>query len=462
MRLHKSGLAMAAALLVLTGCASITTPEAAQSAAKVQVPEQPKDWLAGADVGDVRVGWIETFDDPALVKLVHEAQENNKDLQAAAANVERAQILARQSGAALKPTVDLTAGGGASGRGEGASAPGELSVGLQVGWELDLWGRIRAGRSGAEASAEAAEADFRFSQHSLAASVARSYFLAIEAGRQVEIAGETVAALEETQRIVKLRHENGMVSAQDVALTRSDLASAREQLASLGGSRRDSLRSLEILLGRYPGAELEVEKSLPATPPSPPAGVPSEILERRPDLIAAERRVAAAFNAVDQAKAARLPSIGLTGSLGGSSTALSSLVNPANLAWSLGTSLLAPLFDGGKRRAQVEIATAEQKQALASYGQAALKAFGEVETNLDQGTVLARRRAELEIASQGAKEAYRIAELQYREGESDLLDLLSGRQRVFGTDTNLISVERLLLDQRVNLHLALGGAWKAE
>ena len=464
MRLHESGLAIATALLFLSGlflsgCASITPPEEAKSAARDEVPEQPADWMAGAEVGDVRVGWIESFDDATLIELVREAQENNKDLQAAAANVERARIVARRAGAALKPAVDLTAGAAGSGRGEGSPAPSQLNVALQVGWELDVWGRIRAGRSGAEATAEAVEADFRFSQHSLAAGVARSYFLAIEAGRQVEVAVQTVAALEETLRIMTLRYENGMVSAQDAALTRSDLASARERFATVQGSRRDALRSLEILLGRYPGAELDVGKSLPATPPSPPAGLPSEILERRPDLVAAERRVAAAFNAVDQARAARLPAIRLTGSVGGSSNALSSLVNPANLAWSAGTSLLAPLFDGGKRRAQVEIATVEQEQALALYGQAALNAFGEVETNLDRGTVLARRRTELEIAAQEAKEAYRIAELRYKEGESDLLDVLTVQQRVFTADTNLVSVDRLLLEQRVNLHLALGGSW---
>ena len=138
----------------------------------------------------------------------------------------------------------------------------------------------------------------------------------------------TVAILEETQRIVGVKYENGDVSGQDVAIARSDLATAREQLTALEGSYRDAVRALEALLGRYPGAELEVRKTLPQAPPPPPAGLPSELLERRPDLVAADRRVAAAFNATNQAQAARLPTISLTGNAGGTSDSLVQLVGP--------------------------------------------------------------------------------------------------------------------------------------
>ncbi|MCH9646592.1 MAG: efflux transporter outer membrane subunit [Deltaproteobacteria bacterium] len=462
MRLHKSGFAIAAALFLLPGCSQNRPPEAADTAAQAQVPEIPDAWSAGTKGEAIEVGWLASFEDQTLRDLVSEAQVHNKSLQAAAANVDRARALARQAGSALKPQVGLSAGGSRSGVAGSSAQTDNLNLGLDISWELDVWGRLRAGRRGALASAESAEADFRFSQYSLAAGVARGYFLAIEAGQQEEVAQETVAALEETLRIVDLRYENGVVSAQDQALARADLATARDRLVTVEGSRRDALRSLEVLLGRYPAAELEVGKTLPLAPPHPPAGLPSEILERRPDLIAAERQVAAAFDAVDQARAARLPTLGLTGSLGGSSSDLSSLVDPANLAWRVGSSLLAPLFDGGRRRDQVTVATADQEQALAAYGQAALQAFGEVETSLDQGVILSRRREELTIAAKEAKEAHRIADLRYREGESDLLDVLGARQRVIAADSNLVSVERQLLDQRVNLHLALGGNWQVE
>ena len=214
------------------------------------------------------------------------------------------------------------------------------------------------------------------------------------------------------------------------------------------------------MLGRYPGAELEVREALPSAPPPPPAGLPSELLERRADLVAADRRVAAAFNATNQARAARLPSVTLTGTVGGASDSLSNLVRPENIAWSLGRSLLAPLFDGGTRRAAVEISTAEQEAALAAYGQAAVNAFREMESTLDQGVVVQQRIVDLEEAAAQAENAHRIARVRYAEGEEDLLSVLTVQQREIGAKSTLSTAERLLLEQRVNLNLALGGSWE--
>lgn len=462
MEVHKASLAMLLVASICSSCASTGTHERAAEEAKAQVVQDPGAWASEGRAGEVQVGWLESFDDPTLLQLVEEAQAHNKDLQATAANVDRARALAVQAGAALGPSVGLSAGGSRSGDAAGGDRSTALNVGVEMSWEIDLWGRIRAGARAATASVEATEADFRFAQYSLAAGVAKAYFVAIEAGHQQGVSEQTVADLEETLRIVELRYENGMVSSQDVALARSDLASARERLVTVQGSRRDALRGLEILLGRYPKAELEVAKVLPPVPSLPPVGLPSQILERRPDLIAAERRVASAFDAVDQARAARLPSISLTGGIGGASNALSTLLDPANLAWSAGTSLLAPLFDGGARRAQVEVATADQEQALAAYGQAALEAFRDVETSLDSGTVLAQRRKELAVALKEAEEAFRVVELRYKEGATDLLEVLSVQQRVFSAETNLVSLHRQSLTQRVDLHLALGGDWEKE
>ena len=449
-----------AAALSITACASVASIEEAGSAARESLPQTAEAWRAGEDnAGAVEVGWIAAFDDPVLTALVGEAQVHNRNLQVAAANVERSRALARQAGAALTPNVNLAFGASEGGAVERTSRTG-FSTGLALNWELDVWGRIRSGRQAAVAGARAAEADYVFSQYSLAAGVARAYFLVIEAGLQEGVARDTVEALEETARIVNVQYENGLASSQDLALTRSDLATARDTLTNTAGARRDALRALEILLGRYPGAELEVRETLPDAPPPPPAGVPSEILERRPDLIAAERDVAAAFSSLQSAKAARLPAISLTSEIGGTSDSLANLLDPANVAWTVAGNLVAPLFDGGARQSQVEISTAEQKQAVAAYGQAALDAFGEVETNLDQGVVLVDRLSSLSEAASEANEAYRIARLRYDEGETDLIDVLNIQQRVFSAESNLAAVRRLLLDQRVNLNLALGGGWE--
>jgi len=450
-----------AAVGALAGCASLPGSNGESGGpTSSAVSGVPGAWtMAQARVGEVQVGWIEAFGDPVLVGLVVEAQANNQDLQAAAANVERSRAIARQAGAALSPQVSLTTGASESGNIETGNTAESYSAGLQLSWEADLWGRIRSGRNAAAASAEAAEADYRFAQYSVAAGVAQAYFVAIEAGLQRRIAEETVSALEETVRIVNVQYENGIASSQDLALSRSDLASAKDVLSSTDGARRDAVRALEGLLGRYPGAELDVRQSLPIAPVAPPAGVPSEVLERRPDLIAAERNVAAAFNSLNSAKAARLPSLSLTSTIGGASNNLSDLLDPTNVAWTAAGNLLAPLIDGGARKSQVEQATAEQDAAVAAYAQAALSAFSEVESSLDQGAVLDRRVAALKEAASEAQEAYRIAQIRYKEGETSLVDTLSIQQRVFSAQSSLATVERLVLQQRVDLNLALGGAW---
>lgn len=448
------------AATLLSGCASITSPEQAATAARADLPETPTAWaMAGERVGAVEPGWIAKFDDPVLSALVTEALANNRNLQAAAANVQRSWALAGQAGAALSPSVSLSSGATRSGNIEDSGGD-TYSLTGQASWELDVWGRIRAGNQAAVLSAEAAEADYIYSQYSLAAAVARAYFLAIEADRQAETVQNTLDALNETDRIVGVQFEFGMATSQDVALSRSDLARTKASLIAAQGSQRDALRALEVLLGRYPAAELQVRRDLPAVPAAPPPGLPSQVLERRPDIIAAERRVASAFNSLDQAKAARMPSISLTGSVGGSSGDLTNLINPTNIAWQAATSLVAPLIDGGLRESQVAQASAEQSQAIASYADTALTAFQEVEGALDQSVVLKDRAVQLELAADEANNALRIVNLRYEEGETDLLDVLTIQQRVLSNEGDVVSIERAQLDEWIALNLALGGSWE--
>ena len=431
------------------------------SASRGALPDAPAYWAQiGEDVGPVQVGWVQAFGDPVLAALIEEGLANNNSLVAAEANVARSWALAKQAGAALTPNVGLTAGGGGTGIADGGST-GDINVGLQASWELDVWGRIRSGRSAAVSSAQAAEADYSFAQQSVAAAIARSYFLSIEANQQTDVAKGILDALERTKRIVDVQFENGLATAQDVALVKSDLATAEDAVATAEGGQRDATRALELLLGRFPGAELDVGAQLPAAPAPPPAGLPSEILERRPDLVAAERRIAAAISSVNQAKAARLPSISLTGGVGGSSDDLSNLLNPSNIAWQAASSLLVPIIDGNSLEAQVEVTSADQKAAVAAYADAALQAFAEVESSLDQGEVLRDRQRALDAAKTESEEALRLAQLRFNAGESDLLDVLAIQQRVFTAQRNALSVQRLQLDQYVDLNLALGGDWRA-
>ena len=456
----------ACVVVALAGCAStkVEDDEAINAELASHTTFTPQTWATSVDQSQLErvrsVDWLASFQDTLLADLVKQALANNRDLMAASANVERANALAVQAGAQLKPQATLAFASSRSGSAS-SSIPdvSNQSISVQLNWEADLWGRISAGQRAAVASAEAAAADYKYAQHSLAAATAKAWFVAIEAGQQTAIVRDILASLEETFRIVNVQYENGLATAQDVALTKSDLASTREQLITLEASQREALRALEVLLGRYPEGDIAVRTLLPALPAMPPTGVPSDVLERRPDLIASERRVAAAFNAVKQAKAARLPQFSLTSNPGGASRSLSDITNPANITWQLAGNLLAPIFDGGVRKAQVEEATAEQKQALASYAQTALNAFSEVETNLDLADTLVRREKELNLVLDEAEKANRIAQLRHKEGEIALLDLLAMQQRVLSAKSNISSLQRLALEQRVNLFLALGGNW---
>jgi outer membrane protein TolC len=249
------------------------------------------------------------------------------------------------------------------------------------------------------------------------------------------------------------------VSQQDVALAGADRDRALHLERVYATSEQQVVRGLEIVVGRYPRAELALAADLPGLPPPVPAGLPSELLERRPDLIAAERRVAAAFHAIQVAKAARLPRMALTASGGHSTSELLRLANVSSTFWTVFANFLAPIFDGGALKAQVDIATAEQQAALALYGQTALRAFSEVETALASEQLLADQQAYLERVLAQDSDALRLGRIRYNVGATDLLDVLQLQTRQLDSNFELIGVRADRLTNRVALHLALGGGF---
>ena len=333
-------------LLLLGACATPMNTATREKAIEKAVQESiatPTDWAALASKNvEFKTTWLAAFNDPQMLELIAEGKKNNINLQMAAGNMDRAWLLAEKSGSALKPSADLSLGRTQTGSASGGGSSSQVSVGLKVSWEADVWGRLQAGASGAQASAQAAEADYVFAQHSLSANIAKTYFKVIEAKLQADITRTNLNLLEQGRRITQVKFDNGMSSAQDIALNRAEVASAKERLITIDGAQREAIRALEVLLGRYPSAALDIAKKLPKLPAPPPAGIPSDILERRPDLISAERSIAAAFNATDQAKAARLPKFSLTSTLSGSSSSLANVLSPSNVAWQLAGNLLAP------------------------------------------------------------------------------------------------------------------------
>jgi NodT family efflux transporter outer membrane factor (OMF) lipoprotein len=424
-----------------------------------EVTEQTPDrfYADTTAIGPVDDGWLASFEDPYLDELVAEALRNNFSLRGAAAQLEAAAAVARQADKRLEPIVSLALGGSET---TGSSPLPTSGVSLDVSWELDIWGRIAAGQAAALADFQTAAATFEFARQSLAAQTAKAYFLATEAWLQLQIADTTAANFRGIRGLVEDRLAEGQASQQDLRLSSADEASAEDAVRAAQGAYDDAKRSLEILLGRYPSAQIEIPRAFIPVPGPVPAGLPSELLQRRPDVIAAERTVAAAFARLDEAEAAKLPRLSLTSSVGTATDDFLEALNPANAVFSIGANLVAPILDQGGRELQVEIATAEQEAAVADYGQVGLRAFQEVESALQQEQLLAERESFLQSAFADNAEAVRLAGVQYEVGAIDLLGLLQIQAREFQSQSTLIRVQSTRLANRVNLHLALGGSFE--
>ncbi len=417
-----------------------------------ETTEIPADWQAGqVDSGDVDDAWIKSFRDPILEALVAEALRNNTNLRAAAAQVERSAALARLAGSRLKPTIAFAGEVAQLGGNSQVSGVNEWSGGVEISWEADVWGRVGAGAQASEEAFAASQADYEFARLALAAAIAKAWFLATESVLLVELSERTVEIFAELRDLVQTKHEVGQVSAQAVSLAEADVASSEEAQRQAQAAYQQVLRSLEVLLGRYPAAEIETaDEQLPVPPPTP-AGVPAQVLERRPDLLAAMKRVRAAFLLSEEARLARLPRLTLTGAAGANS-------DLRDFVASIGAGLFAPLFTGGALKAQLEVANADQKVAIAAYGQAVLTAFREVEDALANEVLFVEREGFLESVVKSNEHALELARIQFEEGAIDTLSVIQIQARVVAARVSRISIRGERLAQRVNLHLALGGS----
>lgn len=449
-------------VLAVAGCAKLQSPpKPGMGATKL-----PPGWTAESQRGSVQDNWISTLGDAQLPALILEALANNPDLEASAARLEQALASARAAGAPLYPALDLNGGANRGYLFERSSAQktagvpassGAFGASLDLSWEIDLWGRLRYHKRGAAENAAATQIDYVAARRSLAAQVAKAWFAAAEAQLQQNLADNAVSTYQETLRIVEVRFRAGSVTQQDVANARADLALARQRARAATTTFKEGVRGVEVLLGRYPSAELQVANELLSVPAPVPAGVPSELLERRPDIVAAERRVAAAFNFTKEANAARLPRLALTSSVGASSSSLSDLIDPRNAVANFAANLFAPLFDAGLRRAEFDQARAQQREAAANYRGTALRAFQEVENLLVSEGSLAQEEVELNDAVKQYEIARRVAETRYKAGEIDLTDVLIIQRQELQAKSSLLSLRNQRLAQRINLHLALGG-----
>ena len=454
-------------LVILSGCVA-KAPESAMNAVSDTAPGS---WSATRQAkSGVDVDWVKRFSDKTLSSMVDEALNSNQDMSIAAERVERAQVTARIAGALAKPQMSLTAQENRRknrfiGFPFGGSVISEsYGVDLTVDWEPDIWGGVRAGKSAAIAQWQAGGQDYRAARASLAAQVCKAWFALADASEQVELARQALEWRQKTELAVRERYQRDMRdeggTAAQLRLSQSDVASAKADLAAKRGNLGSAQRQLELLLGRYPAAKVSGLASLPPAPASPPAGLPSELLLRRPDILAAERRYAATAKSIKEAKLAVFPSFKITGSSGTLTEFLSEIVNSDFGVWSFGVNMLQPILTGGRVLGEIKIRESNQREALAVLHKTVLNAFGEVEQALANEYWLSRREKEIREARDLARDAAKSAEEDYREGNGDVLTLFAALTRKIQLESQYASLRRLRLVNRVDLHLALGGGFK--
>jgi NodT family efflux transporter outer membrane factor (OMF) lipoprotein len=451
------------AALAITGCAVKAPPTRAEihlQSGTLASMALTNPWKADAVAGPIADNWLASFDDAQLNALVAEAMANNPDLRVSATRVEQAAQYVELAKAALRPAVNLFGTGGINmGGGEVSSALQGISLGAS--WEPDLWGRMRYARNASQATYASAQADFEFGRQSLAATMAKSWFIAGETWLQLQTAEDMVKAAQELVTLAERRWHVGPGNEHDVVLARASLSTFRDITKQVRLAHAQTLRAMELLLGRYPAAELQARRDLPTLRGAIPAGLPLEMLERRPDMVAAERRVAASFNRVGEAKAARLPRIILNANVAAIQSDIVELKSDfENPTYGVGARLIAPIYAGGALKTQVAIRTIEQKEAVAQYARLALRALGDVENALAAGQTLAERDQLLQRAVADYQRALALAQMSYRVGKTDMRAVQQEQLNAYSARLALLRVQSEQLAQRANLYLALGGSFE--
>jgi NodT family efflux transporter outer membrane factor (OMF) lipoprotein len=451
----RAGAALLAA--ALSACAHLDPPSHEDIYDKaMQGVAVPAEWSAAAEASAFRPEWIGFREDAELAALIDEAIRHNPDLRAAGARLEQVRLQMRLAGADLLPNVVF--GAKYSDSLQPASGLDINGFGIALSWELDLWGRARAEKKAGEATYRSAEADYVFARQSLAATTTEAWLLAIEATRQNALAGEKRKAAHEQAGLVAHRETVGRASRQDVAVASAEAHAFDDIVWQTEQARQQALRALELLAGRYPAASIAVPDALPGHLDPVPAGVPADLIERRPDIVAARERYEAAFFNREEARAARLPRLALNAGAGHLTSdyvqfkdGLDSTVFP------LGAKLVWPLFNQGRLQTAVYIADQKQQEAAANYAKTILVAFGEVENALAADTLLEQRERALTAQVDALRSAVAAAETQYRVGKGDQYGVLQEQLALIAAEGALLRVAIERRTQRVNLYLALGG-----
>lgn len=423
----------------------------------------PDNWDQSADTAWPTPDWWQNFGSDELNQLMIEAQNSNLDLAAAAARILQAEAQTRLAGVALLPTIDLGAGAsrrGAIGGDNNTDASNNFDISLGASYEIDFWGRNRANLAAAQESLRASQFDRETVALTITSGVAIAYLQVLSLRERLAIAHLNLENAERVLKLVESRVKYGAVSPLDLAQQRAVVARQRTSIPPLEQQERDARSILAILLGKPPqGFDVNNTTLESIVLPEVAAGLPSELLTRRPDIQTAEAQLRAANANIAAARAAYFPSIGLTGSAGFASTALSGLFD-GGLLYNLAVSLVQPIFDAGRLEAEEDLAIARREELVQFYRATIINAFADVETALGtiQSTSVQQEYQTEELKQ--AEIAFQLAERRYREGAEDLLTVLDAQRTLFSAQDQYQLVRFARLQSLVSLYRALGGGWQ--
>ena len=455
-------------LLLLGGCAAgpdyqkpeaPVAPEYKELAGWKQA--QPRDNLP-------RGSWWTVFGDPQLDELMKRVEVSNQTIREAEARVRQSKAVTDQARAGYFPTV---AASGSVTRSKSPSlsnqpnfatgAVDNFSLGVNASWELDLWGRVRRSVEQGEANFQVSEAQLEAARLSARASLAQSYFALRVADQAQRVLEETVQGYQRTLDLTNNRYKAGVAARVDVVQAEVQLKSAQANLIDIGVERAQLEHAVALLLGVPPSQFSLAASTAGMTMPAIPVAMPAELLERRPDIAAAERAVAAANAQIGIARSAYYPSLTLSGGTGFRATDIGNLLSAPSRFWSLGASAAQAIFDGGARTAVTEQARANYDAQVAAYRQTVLTGFQEVEDNLAALRILEQESAMQEEVVQSARHALELTENQYRAGVVGYLNVIAVQQVLFNNQRTALNVLARRLAASVGLIRALGGGWTA-
>lgn len=461
MRVHLTFVAAAAlGALALTGC-SFDRPT--DTLAQTDVPEEFEGPIPSDAATWPAPDWWHGFKSAELDRLIASAQAQNLDLAAAAARIMQAEAQSHVAGAALLPTVNLSANATQTGPLSGnsnTSTRRSFSAELGASYELDFWGKNQANLTAAEQALASSQYDRETLALTVTASVAQTYFQILSLRDRKTTAEQDLADANEVLRIIKARVNAGIASPLDLAQQQAGVANIAAAIPGLDQSEREARATLALLLGLPPqGFDVTAKDLEGLDAPLVKPGMPSELLYRRPDIRKSEADLAAGEANIDAARAAFFPSITLTGSAGFASTALSSLFNPANAAYTIAASLLQTIFDGGRLQGEYDTTIGRRQELVAGYRKTVLTAFSDVHVALGAVANLAAEEKQRRIAVEQSAEAFRIAGLQYKAGIVDFISVIDTQRTLFSARDQLSQTKLARLQALVTLYRALGGGW---